>query len=208
MNLLTKLSNAFTKAIEEVTLEQAKLADGTVIEADAFEVGQAAFVPTEDGEAIPLPAGSYELDGGITIQVDEMGVITDVAETAAANAEEEAPEAEAEATPEMANENVAAPVAKKVIESQVKETVFSKVDLTEAIEKVKVEMSESITNLEKEVAELKLERDTLQERLDNEPAAAKLNRSPEGGRAKTSGEALAKMPNTQKSRILQRIQNI
>ncbi len=207
MNLLTKLSNAFSKAIEEINLEQQKLADGTVIEADAFEVGQAAFVPTEDGEAIPLPAGSYELDGGITIVVDDLGVITEVTEAGAEEEAPEAPEAEAEAAPEMANEQIATPQAKKVIESQVKETVFSKVELTEMVNKAKEEVAGDIARLELEIAELKLERNTLQERLDNEPAAAKLNRSPEGGRSR-GGNAEAPKRNDAKSRILERIQNI
>ena len=125
----------------------------------------------------------------------------------AAETEEEAPEAEAEATPEMADEQVATPQAKKVIESQVKETVFSKVELSELINKAKEEVAEDIKGLENQIAELKLERDTLQERLDSEPAAAKLNRSPEGGRVKSGGVS-AKKPNDAKSRILQRIQNI
>lgn len=209
MNLLTKLTKiaaSFSKELEAVKLEQQKLADGTVIEADSFEVGQAAFLPTEDGEAIPLPAGAYELDGGITIEVDDMGVIIDVVETAA---KEEAPEeAEEEATPEMAKPELT-PTAKKIIESNVKETVFSQVELKAAVDLAKVEASKEVTTLNETIASLKLERDTLQERLDNEPAAAKLNRSPEGrGKEKTGSGQAPERKSTANSRILERIQNL
>ena len=207
MNLLTKLTKiaaTFSKELDAVKLEQQKLEDGTVIEADSFEVGQAVFLPTDDGEAIPLPAGSYELDGGITIEVDDIGVIIDVVDT---SAKEEPKEAEEEATPEMAAPELT-PTAKKIIESNVKETVFSKVEM-EAVELAKTELAAEVTALKETITGLELERDTLQERLDNEPAAAKLNRSPEGkGKQKTGNGNAPSRKSDATSRILERIQNI
>ena len=171
MSILTKLSQAFSKAIQEVTLEEATLVDGTVIEADVFEVGASVFMPVEDGEAIPLPEGSYELDNGNTITVSEDGIITAMKPTE--TQEEEAPEAEAEmAAPEAPT----TPTAKKVIESQVRETVFSKVEM----EAVNVKLSEAeaeIKTLKESIETLELEKQTLQEKLDNEPAAEPLSRT-------------------------------
>jgi len=62
---------------EGIKLASAKAGDVTFF-ADAFEVGQPVFVQNEDGEYEPAPAGTYSLDNGITIVIDESGVITEV----------------------------------------------------------------------------------------------------------------------------------
>jgi hypothetical protein len=43
----------------EVKLEQMKLENGTVLEADKFEAGNEIFIVTED-ERVALPIGEYE----------------------------------------------------------------------------------------------------------------------------------------------------
>ncbi len=75
---------------EEVKLEQAKLDNGTVIEADAFESGNEVFIVTED-EKVALPIGSYNLEDGKILVVAEEGVIAEIKD---AEAEEEAEEVE------------------------------------------------------------------------------------------------------------------
>ena len=60
---------------EKVELAQQKTADGEAIfDADAFEVGNAVFIVTEEGN-IPVPMGSYLIEEGLIIVVDELGVI-------------------------------------------------------------------------------------------------------------------------------------
>lgn len=73
---------------EEVKLEQAKLDNGTVIEADAFESGNEIFIVTED-EKVALPIGEYALEDGKILVVSEEGIIAEIKE---AEAEEEAEE--------------------------------------------------------------------------------------------------------------------
>ena len=73
---------------EEVKLEQAKLDNGTVIEADAFESGNEVFIVTED-EKVALPIGSYNLEDGKILVVEEEGLISEIKE---AEAEEETEE--------------------------------------------------------------------------------------------------------------------
>lgn len=73
---------------EEVKLEQAKLDNGTVIEADAFESGNEVFIVTED-EKVVLPIGSYNLEDGKILVVEEEGLISEIKE---AEAEEETEE--------------------------------------------------------------------------------------------------------------------
>lgn len=73
---------------EEVKLEQAKLDNGTVIEADAFESGNEVFIVTED-EKVALPIGEYALEDGKILVVIEDGLISEIKE---AEAEEETEE--------------------------------------------------------------------------------------------------------------------
>ena len=75
---------------EEVKLEQAKLDNGTVIEADAFESGNEVFIVTED-EKVALPIGEYTLEDGKILVVAEEGLISEIKD---AEAEEEAEEVE------------------------------------------------------------------------------------------------------------------
>ena len=77
---------------EEVKLEQAKLDNGTVIEADSFESGVEVFIVTED-EKVALPVGGYALEDGKILVVAEEGVIAEIKD---AEAEEEVEETEAE----------------------------------------------------------------------------------------------------------------
>lgn len=73
---------------EEVKLEQAKLDNGTVIEADAFESGNEVFIVTED-EKVALPIGEYALEDGKILVVAEEGIISEIKD---AEAEEETEE--------------------------------------------------------------------------------------------------------------------
>ena len=45
----------------EVTLTYAKLADGTIVESETFDVGEDLFVVSEDGTKTPAPNGTHEL---------------------------------------------------------------------------------------------------------------------------------------------------
>tara|TARA_B110000046_G_C12970385_1_gene388663 strand:- start:934 stop:1539 length:606 start_codon:yes stop_codon:yes gene_type:complete len=64
---------------EEVKLEQTKLENGTVIEAESFEEGKEVFIVSDD-EKIALPVGEYILEDTRLLVVEEEGVIADVRE--------------------------------------------------------------------------------------------------------------------------------
>jgi hypothetical protein len=76
----------------EVKLEQMKLENGTVLEADKFESGNEIFIVTED-ERVALPIGEYELENGMVLVIEEEGLIKEVKSSES----EEAPEVEVEA---------------------------------------------------------------------------------------------------------------
>ena len=80
---------------EEVKLEQAKLDNGTVIEADAFESGVEVFIVTED-EKVALPVGEYALEDGKLLVVTEEGIISEIKDAEAEEETEEVEEVEAQ----------------------------------------------------------------------------------------------------------------
>jgi len=75
----------------EVKLEQMKLENGTVLEAEKFEAGNEIFIVTED-ERIALPMGEYELENGMVLVIEDEGFIKEVKSMES----EEAPEVEVE----------------------------------------------------------------------------------------------------------------
>lgn len=117
----------------EVELESMKLEDGvTVLDAEAFEAGEAVFVMTEDDQKIPLPKGEYTLENGQVVCVEEEGVIYEMKDGKEEEKEEEKEveaevEEEVEAEAEATVSEEAKPV-KKTVESVVKETFFSEIE--------------------------------------------------------------------------------
>jgi ribosomal protein L21E len=90
--------NADEKQAVKTELAQAELKEGTTIEADSFEEGQAVFIITEDGEKIPMPEGTYELEDGRKVEVNDSSMIVSI------GSGEEAEEAEGEAEAEVEQE--------------------------------------------------------------------------------------------------------
>jgi len=139
----------------EVKLETMKLADGiTIFEADAFEMDKEVFIVTEDEQKIPVPIGEYELEDGRILVVEVEGIIMDVKE--APTTEEVAPEDEV--APEVPVEAEAAtPIAKKTVESVVKETFFAEIEklTNENIElKAQIELLSKVEEVATEATEL------------------------------------------------------
>lgn len=64
---------------EEVKLEQIKLENGTIIEADSFESGKEVFIVTED-EMVAMPVGEYILEDSRLLVIEEEGMIADLRE--------------------------------------------------------------------------------------------------------------------------------
>lgn len=120
----------------QVKLEQMTLENGTVIEADSFEAGQAVFIVTEDGQ-VALPVGDYTLPDGMMLVVTEDGLISEVKEAEAPESESPEVEVEVEASAEEAPEFV----TKADFESALNEikSMFSAIALK--VEEPKVELS-------------------------------------------------------------------
>jgi len=91
IEMLSKIKELVgVEASEEVKLAQATLDNGTIIESESFTEGSDVFIVTED-EKVALPVGSYKLEDGETLVIEEEGIIKSVGK------EEEAEEVEVEA---------------------------------------------------------------------------------------------------------------
>ena len=78
MDLIAEMKQSFKRST--TNFEQAALTDGTIVEFETLEVGQAVFVVTET-ETIPAPEGTHALSGeleGVSIIVDANGIITEI----------------------------------------------------------------------------------------------------------------------------------
>ena len=152
-----------------VALEQVKTEDGQAIfEADAFEVGQAVFIVTEDGK-IPAPAGEFAMENGNIVEVDENGVIVEIAKKEAEVEEEEIVE-EVEAQDDIMKEEI-----KEEMGMKPKKTVKSKTEMEESyfsaqIKELEAKFEARLSALEMEKTALSAVNQELEERLATEPA--------------------------------------
>ena len=93
----------------EIKLEQMALDNGTLIEAELFEAGQAVFIVNGE-DRVALPVGEYTLDNGMILVVEVEGEIKEIKEAIV-----EAPEEEAAPEVEVEVEAAQTATAKKVI---------------------------------------------------------------------------------------------
>lgn len=71
----TEMLNKITSLLSaKVELEEMKLENGTVLQAENFTAGESVFIVTED-EKVPLPVGDYEMEDGKKLVIAEEGVI-------------------------------------------------------------------------------------------------------------------------------------
>lgn len=156
-----KIELALTPSKEEVKVELAnmKLADGTLLEAEAFEAGQNVFLVGEDDEKVAAPVGEHKLEDGMILVIVEEGVISEIKEEAAEEVAEEAPEVEVEVE-QAADEYVSKQEFESAV-SEIKEMIqamMPKEEEMKAEESVEVEMSVDEAPAAKKVAAAPVEK--------------------------------------------------
>jgi len=119
-------TNLEAEEATKVELAQAKLDNGTVLEAEAFEAGNEIFIVTED-EKVAVPVGDYTMEDGKILVVAEEGIIGEIKE---AEAEEEV-EAQEEEMAYATKEELAE--VKSMIE-EIKAMIKDKEEMAEAKE--------------------------------------------------------------------------
>jgi hypothetical protein len=194
------------------------LDDGRVVatEDEQFMIGSEVFVVNDDGEASPLSAGTYKMEDGSEMTIDDNGKILDLGE------EKEAEEVEAGDKEEMEHEpghDSEADVADWAgMEKRIKNLEDAVADLKadhdkmdmseeaeetveEVVEEEKVEMSKDmVTSLVEEIEHLK----TKLSEMEETPGAEGFNHNPENN-TKSENLNLAKM--TAKERAAYYINN-
>lgn len=139
-------ATAPAEAPVEVKLAAAMLDNGQEIQtsAEAFAEGADVFVVNEAGEQVPLPDGSYTLEGGATFEVAE-GVITSMMEAEEVEQASEAPAEQVETN--LSKEEVASMIKEAVTElaSHVDKLLQSK---DEELQKLSSQAAGKINRLE------------------------------------------------------------
>lgn len=183
---------------EEVKLEQMKLENGTVLEAEAFEKDNEVFIVTED-EKVPVPSGEYSLEDGKILVVEE-GIISDIKEM-----EEEVEE-------EVVEEEEA------TSEEELKEEVYASKDELSELKAIIEDLKAKLELKDQEIAEeiglamttMLSEQEKVEEAVKEElskPAADPIKHNPEGETKKQNHLYAQKRNLSTRDRVLQKIAN-
>tara|TARA_R110002020_G_scaffold133637_1_gene298208 strand:- start:52 stop:708 length:657 start_codon:yes stop_codon:yes gene_type:complete len=209
MDLKDKILVALGLDKEEVKLGwQSKSEDGTIFvsTAEELEAGVDISVLTEDGTTILVPPGSYILDTGVTVRVEEEGIVAEVIES---ETEEEDTTEEVEAAEEEADvadwqgmekriENLEIAVAKLKEDKEGGDD-----DVEEMTEEVSdkpksIKTTETVEfSAEDELEKLKAENEKLKTELAKTPADTPINTNKFSGekRTYTKKELIRMSPN-------------
>ena len=201
MSAKTQINKIKTLLGLEIKLEQMKLENGTILEAEAFEAGAEIFIVNEE-DRIAVPMGEYMLEDGKVLIITEDGIIGEIKDAEEAPVEEEAPEVEVEVEAEAETST-----PKKVVESITKEMFFSE------IEKLRNEIAElKAANVEvKEEVELSAEvtEEVKEEAVElSAEEAQPLKHNPEGAVEKKQTNLFAqKAPKTTRDLVFSKLFN-
>jgi outer membrane biosynthesis protein TonB len=183
----------------EVKLEQQTLENGTIIEAESFEVGQEVFIITDD-EKVAVPAGEYQLEDGRILVVNEGGEIAEIGakEEEEVEAKDEEKEEEKQEMGYATKEELAE--VKEMIE-EIKAMLEPKEEMSE---EPKEELSKEVEQVEvvaEEVVEEVVEQ--VKEEL-SQPAVEPLTHNPE---ANAKRKVEFKYAKNRKASVLDRVLN-
>ncbi len=172
------INNIKTLLNIEVKLEEMKLENGTVVEAESFEKGKEIFIKTDD-EKVAMPVGEYLLEDGRLVVVEEEGIIADVREVS-----DEVPAKENEEGEEITSD----------LEEEKEEMAYAtKEELSSAVEEMK-SMIEEIKAMVSPKEEMSDDDEELSANIKEElsaPAAEPIKHSPEAESAQVEQKVFA-----------------
>jgi hypothetical protein len=197
MDIKKQILSALGLNEEQVKLGfQAKSEDGGTIfvsTAEELENSVDISVLLEDGTTIPVPAGTYKLETGVSFRVEDEGIVAEVLES---ETEEEDTTEEVEASEELAEDDDKADVGDwSGLEKRIENLEIAVAHLKEdkeggddEVEEMAEEVAEPSTNpktittkevkefsAEEELEKLKAENEKLKTELAEQPAEAPIN---------------------------------
>ena len=181
----------------EVKLEQMNLENGTVLEADAFEVGNEVFIVNEE-DRIALPVGEYVLENGQILVVEEEGLIK---EMKSENNEEEEIEVEAE---EEKKEEMGYATKEELAE------VKSMIEEIKAMLEPKEEMSEEVKEEKQELSSQEVVNEIPEEVKQelSEPDAEPINTNAEISKTEVKFNIASKRKMSTLDRVMNKINQL
>lgn len=182
----------------EVKLEQMKLENGTVLEADKFEAGNEIFIVTED-ERVALPVGEYVLEDGQTLVIEEEGIIKEMK----SENEEEEVEVEVEAKEEEEKEEMGYATKEELAEvksmiEEIKAMLEPKEEMSEEPKEEKQELSSDVVNEIPEEVKQEL----------SEPAAEPINTNAEVSKTEVKFNIASKRKMSTLDRVMNKINKL
>jgi len=189
----------------EVKLEQMKLENGTVLEADKFEAGNEIFIVTED-EKVALPVGEYVLEDGQTLVIEEEGIIKEMKsenEEEEVEVEVEAKEEEKEEMGYATKEELAEVKSmieeiKAMLEPKEEMSEEPKEELSEEVKEEKQELSSDVVNEIPEEVKQEL----------SEPAAEPINTNAEVSKTEVKFNIASKRKMSTLDRVMNKINKL
>ena len=198
MDLKKQILSALGLDEKELKLAwQSKSDDGGTIyvsTAEELESGVDVAVLTEDGTTIPLPAGTYKTDTGVSFRVEEEGIVSEVLESESEEKEEASKEVKEELGEDRGEDDDEAAVDDwegmekriKNIEdavSDLKREIGEKGDVEEMAEEVaesgtnpkSIKTTEVVEFTAEEVEAIKAENEKLKTELSKKPADSPVN---------------------------------
>jgi len=181
----------------ETKLAQAKLENGTVIEAEEMAEGNEIFIVTEE-ERIAMPVGEYQLEDGQILIVEEEGIIASV------GAAEEAPEEEVEASEEVAEE-----ISEELSEESTEEVELEeKEEMGYATKEELAEVKSMIEEIKAMIEKEEMSEETPEEVKEELSAVEKVTHNPETEEKKINFLYGQSRPQNTMDRVMAKISQI
>jgi hypothetical protein len=181
----------------ETKLAQAKLENGTIIEAEEMAQGNEVFIVTEE-ERIAMPIGEYQLEDGQVLIVEEEGIIASV------GAAEEAPEVEEEVE---ASEETSEELSEEVTEENLEED--DKEEMGYATKEELAEVKDMIEEIKAMIKDKEEMSEEPQEEVKEELSAVeKVTHNPEAEEKKINFLYGQSRPQNTMDRVMARISQI
>lgn len=181
--------------LQKFNFAQAKLDNGTVVEAESFEAGNEIFIVTDDQKVL-LPVGDYIMEDGRKLVVSEEGIIGEIVSVEAEDDKKEEEE-------KLQEEEVVVEAPEEVIE-EVEKIVEA---VVEAVAPVIEEVKEEVQELRRKFEEQEDKKDEKKKEEMSKAARRPIKHNPEKKKAEGFRFAQNKQLST-RDRVLQKIANL